>query len=154
MANHKYTQESAGSGRVSTDDYVDEVMGRLYNGYCLDDKRGLAPDGFRIPNANDWKTLNSFLGIEVAARRMLPAEILQMYHPDTEASGFSAYLGGCRTNHGLFEYDGERGFWWVLDDSLNQDYASVRSIHLHIGDIDEAVVHKAYGFSIRCLRDT
>jgi len=25
MANHKYTQESAGSGRVSTADYVDEI---------------------------------------------------------------------------------------------------------------------------------
>ena len=25
MANHKYTQESAGSGRVSTSDYVDEI---------------------------------------------------------------------------------------------------------------------------------
>lgn len=135
------------------DDYVDDVMGRFYNGYCLYDDRGLAPDGFRIPTAYDWATLSSFLGDEVAARRMLPAEFLQMYYPGTEASGFSAYLGGCRKNNGLFEFSGERAFWWALDGQFDQDYAGVRSIHLHIGDIDEAIVPKAYGFSVRCLRD-
>jgi uncharacterized protein (TIGR02145 family) len=136
------------------EDQDGEVYGRLYNGYCVYDERCLAPDGYRIPNTNDWNTLTTFLGYEVAARRMLPAELLQLHYPGTEASGFSAFLGGWRSNSGIFEYKGEMGFWWILDNMSDQDHANVRSIHYMKSDISEAVVSKAFGFNVRCLRDT
>lgn len=34
-----------------------EIYGKLYNCYALNDPRGLAPVGWRIPDYNDWSTL-------------------------------------------------------------------------------------------------
>lgn len=39
-----------------------EKYGVLYNYYVLEDSRGLAPDGWRIPNSQDWNELIEYLG--------------------------------------------------------------------------------------------
>lgn len=39
-----------------------KLKGRLYNWYALNDPRGIAPEGFRVPEAEDWKTLVHNLG--------------------------------------------------------------------------------------------
>jgi hypothetical protein len=36
--------------------------GKLYNWYALNDSRGLAPIGYRIPSEDEWKKLSDFLG--------------------------------------------------------------------------------------------
>ncbi|RAR72459.1 fibrobacter succinogenes major paralogous domain-containing protein [Flavobacterium aciduliphilum] len=38
-----------------------KIYGKLYNWYAINDLRGLAPDGWRIPTSDDWKELNVFL---------------------------------------------------------------------------------------------
>lgn len=35
------------------------TFGLMYNYYAINDKRGLAPNGFRIPNSDDWSNLES-----------------------------------------------------------------------------------------------
>lgn len=37
-------------------------FGLLYNQFAIIDSRGLAPDGYRIPNRSDWKTLMNTVG--------------------------------------------------------------------------------------------
>jgi uncharacterized protein (TIGR02145 family) len=39
-----------------------KLKGRLYNWYALNDPRGIAPEGFRIPEKEDWRLLASNLG--------------------------------------------------------------------------------------------
>jgi uncharacterized protein (TIGR02145 family) len=39
-----------------------KLKGRLYNWYALNDPRGIAPEGYRIPEAEDWKKLVYNLG--------------------------------------------------------------------------------------------
>lgn len=34
-----------------------DSFGKLYNWYAINDDRGLAPEGFKIPNKDDWKAL-------------------------------------------------------------------------------------------------
>ncbi len=36
--------------------------GKLYNWYAVNDPRGLAPEGWRIPTNEDWIELSDFLG--------------------------------------------------------------------------------------------
>ena len=37
-------------------------LGKLYNWYAVNDPRGIAPDGWRIPTDSDWKQLVNYLG--------------------------------------------------------------------------------------------
>ena len=36
--------------------------GKLYNWYAVNDKRGLAPEGWHVPSKMEWDTLAKFLG--------------------------------------------------------------------------------------------
>ena len=45
--------------------------GKLYNWYAVNDPRGLAPKGWRVPTNEEWTTLINFLGgKEVAGHKM------------------------------------------------------------------------------------
>ena len=37
-----------------------EIYGKLYNWFAVNDPRGLAPDGWHVPDYNDWSTLISY----------------------------------------------------------------------------------------------
>ena len=46
-------------------------FGRLYNWYAVNDRRGLAPKGWRIPSDKDWNILIQFLGGHEASTNKL-----------------------------------------------------------------------------------
>jgi uncharacterized protein (TIGR02145 family) len=39
-----------------------KLKGRLYNWYALNDSRGIAPEGFKVPEKEDWEILARYLG--------------------------------------------------------------------------------------------
>lgn len=39
-----------------------ESYGKFYNWYAVNDPRGLAPQGWKVPSDQDWITLTDFLG--------------------------------------------------------------------------------------------
>ncbi|MBL4704152.1 MAG: fibrobacter succinogenes major paralogous domain-containing protein [Flavobacteriales bacterium] len=49
----------------------EKEYGKLYNWYAVNDSRGLAPEGFKIPSMEDYETLIDPLGGEVDAGRSL-----------------------------------------------------------------------------------
>ena len=49
--------------------------GKLYNWFAVNDPRGLAPEGWKIPSDEDWTRLTDFLGGEsVAGQKMKSTE--------------------------------------------------------------------------------
>jgi uncharacterized protein (TIGR02145 family) len=42
--------------------------GKLYNWYAVNDPRGIAPLGWHVPTANEWKTLTKYLGVDAATK--------------------------------------------------------------------------------------
>lgn len=86
--------------------------GRLYNWFAVNDPRGLAPDGWRVPTAEDWRELVFFLGESQAGRKMKTQMWWPRYGEGTDESGFSGLPGGCCTHGGGFIFRGEMGFWW------------------------------------------
>lgn len=40
-------------------------LGKLYNWYAVNDKRGLAPEGYHVASDNEWKILTNMLGGEI-----------------------------------------------------------------------------------------
>jgi uncharacterized protein (TIGR02145 family) len=76
----------------------------------------------------------------------------QSIHHGFDEFGFAALPGGSRSNIGSFALIGSYGFWWssTEDSPLS---ALRRRIYNSQGNVYLSSYSKAYGFSVRCLRD-
>lgn len=66
--------------------------GRLYDMAAIHDPRGLAPEGWHVPNAEEWQELVDYLGGQDSAAFKLSADI--EYLPNITPCGFNAFPGG------------------------------------------------------------
>lgn len=131
--------------------------GKLYNWYAVNDPRGLAPEGWKIPSDEEWSRLADFLGGEsVAGTKMKSTDFWADYEGKsgngTNESGFSGLPGGNRGGNGTFANVGKTGGWWssTEDDTY---VAWARSLSYNYGGVFRLDGGKDYGFSVRCLRD-
>lgn len=134
------------------DDFAKRV-GILYNWYAVNDPRGLAPKGWRIPTVNDFSVLSNFLGGEQIAGRKLKSkqDWFRNGHGDN-TSGFKAIGGGSRDLEGYFYYIVRVGFWWTIDELDDQN-----AWYYYIEFLDDALksygAGKPMGMSVRCIRE-
>lgn len=110
------------------------IYGRLYNWYAVNDPRGLAPYGWKVPSEQDWSNLMLFL--DPSADTLCPAWCYQSYFAggalkDTvstywippnlganNSTGFSAIQGESRRYNGTFGPIGCGGaFFWSSTES-------------------------------------
>mgnify|MGYP001553675913 CR=1 FL=1 len=131
--------------------------GKLYNWFAVNDPRGLAPEGWKIPSDEDWTRLTDFLGGEsVAGKEMKSTEFWADNNGEsgneTNESGFSGLPGGFRYNVGSFHDFGEYGYWWSSVE-FSTDLAWLRILNYLNGSVDSYNSSKAQGLSVRCLRD-
>ena len=119
--------------------------GHLYNGYAVDDARGLCPSGWHVPTDEDLMTLTDFLGgVEVAGLHLKADFGWSNGNSGTNWSGFSGLPGGRRNNVGNFEDAGGFGWWWRMP----------LSYILFFGDgVYDGTTDAHYGFSVRCVKD-
>ena len=92
-----------------------DIYGKLYNGFAVNDPRGIAPDGWRVPTEQDYQELFNYLGgTDVAGGKM------KNFSGGTNSSGFSALPGGHRigwtgaSNGGTFATQGSWANFWGL----------------------------------------
>jgi uncharacterized protein (TIGR02145 family) len=131
----------------------EEIYGKLYNGYAVNDKRGLAPEGYHVPTDEEWTQLSDYLGGEdVAGKKMKSTSGWIENGNGSNESGFNGLPGGFRYNSGAFSDQGYYGYWWSASET-NAGLAYYRDLH-HDGDnLDRDNGDKVLGFSVRCLRD-
>ncbi len=139
--------------------------GRLYNWYAVNDPRGLAPQGWRIPTEGDWNRLVIF--IDPAANttcqgcnQSLTAggamkSVTGWNAPNrgaTNSSGFAGLPGGSRLIDGAFNSVGFDGFWWSAG-----EFGTANAWFRYLGYYDAIVFRnyfsKTLGFSVRVVRD-
>lgn len=139
------------------------IYGKLYNFYALSDKRGLAPENWRIPSRNDLEILIDFIGGEtdssgvfVAGKKLKSNKGWDGNGNGTDEFQFSALPGGCRlavSNSGdSFQYVGFCGSWWISEASTKKSafFWSLYSLNGSVGRNDR---NMSDGLSVRCLRD-
>jgi len=131
--------------------------GKLYNWFAVNDPRGLAPEGWKIPSDEDWTRLTDFLGGEsVAGKKMKSTEFWAENDGEsgngTNESGFSGLPGGFRNYNGSFYFIGKNGFWWSSTE-YNSFNAWYRYLYYFDGDVTRSYNFKVEGLSVRCLRD-
>ncbi len=130
------------------------TYGCLYNWYALNDSRGLAPAGWRIPYASDWQQLLDFLGGNVGGK-LKEMGISHWRSPNTgatDAVGFCALPGGWRARFGYFKKLGEEAFFWSSS-QYNIDEARSFGLDCKRTTIWRNLYPKGMGLSVRCVRE-
>jgi uncharacterized protein (TIGR02145 family) len=127
--------------------------GKLYNWYAVNDRRGLAPEGWHVPSDEQWDVLIKYLrGKNGDGKKMKSTSGWNNNGNGTNESGFSGLPGGGRDYDGTFDYVGDYGFWWSSTEAIR----SVPGIAFLITSMimhSRGSSYKGGGFSVRCLRD-
>ncbi len=160
LSNFDWQNTTSGAYAIYNNDVANNATyGKLYNWYAVADSRNLCPVGWHVPSDAEWTTLINFLGGIYEAGGKLKSTSSLWTAPNTGAtneSGFSGLPGGVRNvnNNGNFTNFGTDGAWWSSSPYTTADSwyfglsYSVGSSYL--GNLG---VNKAFGFSVRCLRD-
>ncbi len=140
----------------NNDPAMGEIFGKLYNWYAVNDSRGLAPDGWHVPNDLEWTILVDYLGGGiVAGGKMKEVGTIHWNHPNTGAtnfSNFSALPGGeCHATNIHFEI-GNHCNWWS---SIEDDDLCAKFLYLEYDNPYTEYNYriKTTGFSVRCIKD-
>jgi len=130
------------------DKEIGEVKGYLYNWYAINDKRGLAPVGWKIPDINDFETLIKSLAPQeyikewvgdYGLHKVFESEYLREkliiksewfginWISDNDINLFKAIPSGCRAfwlGGGMsgYNYGSVMAFWWCVNE-FNEDKA-------------------------------
>lgn len=127
--------------------------GRLYNWYAVNDSRGLAPDGYKVPSNKDWAKLIDYLEGPIEAGINLKSSVgWDDESNGSNKTGFTALPGGSCDEMGYFSNLGGFGAWWSSTEATvtTASYRSLSSFEMTL--IDKYVSNKGDGYSIRCLQ--
>jgi uncharacterized protein (TIGR02145 family) len=135
-----------------------EVLGKrfgvLYNWYAVNDSRGLAPKGYKIPNEDDWnKLIKQFGGESVAAPKMRYGKIWGDSILVTSSKGnFGAIPTGWRkyTNEKA-EFLNNGSYWWSSS-SQTSKISWTRYLVIKEKEVKSYCYDKGSGLSVRCLK--
>ncbi len=144
------------------------TYGKLYNWYAVADPRGLCPIGWHVPSDHDWNLLTKYLdplsdtscadclsgslvGDKIKSTNLWPSP-----NSASNSSGFSGLPGGLIYEEGTFYSGGVSGHWWTST-QYSDNNAWNRRLMGSPAELYRFVYanngYKAYGFSVRCLKD-
>lgn len=132
------------------------TYGCLYNFYAVDDRRGLAPEGWHVPTASEWRELAKNLGGDTIGGSKMKDTLSNLWKivppGSSNASGFSALPAGGRGRRGEFGEVGNYATWWSSTsyDSMN---AWHWGLHPDKNSLRYNPGHKASGFSVHCVKN-
>jgi uncharacterized protein (TIGR02145 family) len=126
--------------------------GKLYNWFAVNDSRGLAPEGWHIPNNKEWTRLMNRFGGESDAGIKLKSTYgwIGNGNGDNE-SGFTGLPAGYRLDGTLHDV-GYIGTWWSSSEN-DSTSAGARLLTCHNGFATTYHCDKEDGNSVRCLKD-
>ena len=131
--------------------------GKLYNWYAVNDPRGLAPDGWKVPSNEDWSLLIDFIGGEsIAGKKMKftdfwADDIDSVSGNGTNESDFRALPGGERCFNGKFISKGSVGVWWSSS-SKSETFAWKVVMFNFKANVTRSFEDKVSGYSVRCVK--
>ena len=128
--------------------------------------QGICPSGWHIPTDAEYKTMEMVLGMSQSdadglgnrgtdqGGKMKEIGTTHWWSPNTlatNASGFTAFAGGFRISNGHSSYWGRSSIWWSSNESNGG--ALIRSLNYDNGQVYRYHWEKAYGLSVRCIKD-
>jgi len=131
----------------------DPKKGVLYNWYAVNDPRGLAPAGWKIPSDQVFTTLGDYLGgSEIAGKKMKSKADWIGNGNGSDESQFSGYPRGCREfTSSNYCYAGVNAYWWTTTTSVT-DSSYVRQLGYYHDKLLRYHRSKTDGLSVRCVK--
>jgi uncharacterized protein (TIGR02145 family) len=160
---------------VRNDPANGETYGKLYN-WCavmgitvaedatptaaqIAARKQLAPIGWHVPTNEEWTTLTIFLDQQAPVgnigNKMRETGVTHWSSPNagaTNSSGFTGLPGGLRSHLGAAGGPAAYGFWWSSTE-IDPGQAYFRFLYFDRAEVGDTGTLKAYGLSVRCLRD-
>jgi len=131
--------------------------GRLYNWYAVNDPRGLAPEGWKIPADEDWDRLRTYLGISNAGEKIKSTGGWKNNGNGSGETGFNGLPAGFRDYDGSFIMEGSEGYWWSSTNTDPSDddspWASCRYLSYEDSYLHKHNMSKGAGLSVRCIKE-
>ena len=135
------------------------AFGRHYTWYVAIDSRGLCPEGWRVPTANDWEELFTQLdGILVAGGKMKEAGFSNWLPPNTGATNESTLTAIPAGYHSI--YGGDTAIYYNAFFTSATEYSEDSNWLMHLSWIDNRAYTngvaptKQLGLSCRCIKNT
>lgn len=132
----------------------EELYGKLYNWYAVNDARGLCPLGWHVPSDDEWVILAAQLGGSEIAGGKLKSMTLWKF-PNTGAMNsldFSALPGGMRNTDGSYSALEICNYLWCKT-MLDSELAWHRMLNFNYGNLYRMNTKKSCGMSVRCIKD-
>jgi len=149
------------------------TYGRLYNWYAINDPRGLAPLGWRVPKETDWHKLIKFLDPSAdtsctqctqstSAGGALKEQGTTHWNYNntnigaTNSSGFTALPSGSREETGAFSSLSQAvqlGYFWSADSASVTNKAWTRLLYAYDKEVGKYYVDKRSGRSVRVIKE-
>ena len=131
------------------------TYGALYNAYTVNTGK-LCPEGWHIPEKEEWLTLREFLGDSLSSGAKLKETGTMHWLPPnkeaTNSSGFTALGAGIRYFEGTFaSILSYTAFWSASDDGNDEEWYT--GLYYAETSFISDFRNKKHGFSIRCLKD-
>ena len=128
--------------------------GKLYNWYAVTNPSGLAPEGFHVPNDQDWMDLILSLGWYSKAGEAIKGKIgWEINNNGTNSTGFNALPGGFCDSSGKFSKAGSDAYWWSTSEWSSVDFYFTLYELATNGLVLLMPENKNVGLSVRCIKD-
>ena len=137
--------------------WVTAMKGNTAAGENTGPIQGICPDGWHVPNAEEWRALIDFSGgIDIAGDKLKDPGVNAWIDSlsGITGNGFNALLGGCRVSDGSYIEESQSAYLWTATETIaNHAY----HIYLNNKDTKAAMLghqdSKRFGYSVRCVRD-
>lgn len=150
-------------------DSNDVLRGKLYNGFAVNDQRGLCPAGWHIPTDEDWTEMELHLGMPTSELDSMDTfrgedantggqlrDTTRWEFPDTAATnstGFTAIPGGFRFSSGPYLGENTANFWTSTVATGGVFLNLRRSLVTASTGVLRAGLTRTHGLSCRCVED-
>lgn len=137
--------------RVNNTSDKQDVYGFLYNWYALNDPRGLAPNGWKIPSRGDFESLISTIGGDKKGDK-LKNHLGWALNNGIPSEHFNATPAGTRGSDGEFKKEGYvSALWTTTKDKPTESIALILSANNNLITLTNVEVSR--GLSVRCIEE-
>lgn len=145
---------NVGDGASCYDDDEDNCLlkGRWYT---YDAALKACPEGYRLPGDEDWKALESYLGMDQSdldKRYNRNSGTIGNFLKMDGGVGFDAEFAGVVNPKGNDSYFDTQAYFWTSTE-INETTSWARVLENGKPGVDRKMITKDYGLSVRCVKD-